>query len=370
MSIQHKVRNLFIQGLIRHKARPAKRCTHDVTDAITGLQKLTSQERLAVKKVWDVLNIPYEFTLHEFAKKVAEGGFNPNYVPTEIFFPYILRCLNPAKFSGAYEYKGTYHRNFKEIPQPKYYINVIGDVIYDNEENVISDIRVAKDILRGKSFLVKPTKESACGKNVIVIKNATLSDIQGVFDTYKSDFIVQEICTQSEKTKVFNPSSLNTFRVTTLYLNGKFSVLNILFRCGRGDTVVDNGGAGGLMCGCDTNGQLKPYAYDIEYQEKFTHSTTGQEFGVIIPEVKDIISLIESNIAQVLPFCAFAGWDFALNAENKPIMIEVNLGSMGDWPGTFAEQICPGMPLFGERTEEVIEWVKNNPPHIRELFMS
>lgn len=333
-----------------------------------GFAELSKSDIQKIKDVWGCLGISFKNDFYSIVKSFIHKDFDPRYVSQDLFYPYILRSLNPAKYSGAYEHKGLYHKLLKEINQPNFYINAIGDIICDNNGNRITNDDVIQ-VLLGKSFIVKPTTDSACGNSVLAIRNASKEDIINLQNSYKRDFIVQEICSQSEKTKVFNPSSLNTFRVTTLYLNHRFSVLNILFRCGRGDVVVDNGGAGGLMCGCDTEGQLMPYALDNDLN-KYTESSTGQAFGIKIPEVKQIVQEIERNIATALPFCSFAGWDFALDSQNRPVMIEVNLGgSLGLYPGIFTEQLCNETPLFGDRTEEVITWIKNNSPHIRELFM-
>ena len=40
-----------------------------------------------------------------------------------------------------------------------------------------------------------------------------------------------------------------------------------------------------------------------------------------------------------------------------PVFIEVNLG----FPGIQMEQMCTG-PIFGDRTAEVVGYVKNHPP--------
>lgn len=329
---------------------------------------LLRKEKKLIADLWGFIPGKINYNFYKVAKSFASKEDLHKFVSTDIFYPYILRSLNPVKFSGAYEFKGTYHRLFN-INQPKYFVNAIGNTIFDNKGNIVTNKKEIIDLLIEKSFIVKPTIDSACGSNIIAIQSATEKDVLSILENYKSNFIIQEICRQSDKTKVFNESSLNTFRVTTLFLNNHFSVLNILFRCGRGNTIVDNGGAGGLMCGCDTDGQLMPYALDNNLK-KYTKSSTGQSFGVKIPEVKSIINTIKEKI-DTIPFCSLAGWDFALDDENRPVMIEVNLGgSTGIYPGILTEQLCNETPLFGERTHEVINWVKNNSPQICELLIS
>lgn len=368
MNMDSFVKSFLVNTQVRRRSVNQVRENRLLAEKL-GCSHLSKSDLKKIKSVWGCLGIKFKTDLYRIVKSLVPKEFDPRYVSQDLFYPYILRSLNPSKYCGAYEHKGLYHKLLSKISQPYYYINAIGNIICDNQGNRLTDIEDVVQLLVGETFIVKPTTDSACGNSVKAIHNASREDILTILDTYKRDFIVQEICSQSEKTKVFNPSSLNTFRVTTLFLNDQFSVLNILFRCGRGNVVVDNGGAGGLMCGCDTEGQLMPYALDNDLN-KYTESSTGQPFGIKISEVKQIIQEIERNIATALPFCSFAGWDFALDSQNRPVMIEVNLGgSLGLYPGIFTEQLCNETPLFGDRTEEVITWIKNNSPHIRELFM-
>lgn len=367
--IKKNISSIINQWHIKRRTQGIRRYTEETLASLEG-GRLTSSEKEHLHKTWGEIGVKFTDRFHALVKAVTKQPFDPRYVSEELFYPYILRSLNPAKYTGAYEYKGSYHRLFPEFKQPVCILNVIGDVVHDRNDNRVDGLEAVYEILEGKTFIVKPSTDSNCGKKIKSVSNATKDSINSIFSEYRRDFIIQEFCSQSEQTKCFNPSSLNTFRVTTLYLNGRLSILNILFRCGRGDTIVDNGGAGGLMCGCSIDGQLKPYAYDTSYN-KYTESSTGQPFGISIPDVKKIVALLEQNVEKVLPFCGIVGWDFALDQENEPVMIEINNGgAILTFPGIAAEQICNESPIFGNRTQEVIDYVKNNRPLFRDLMMS
>lgn len=49
------------------------------------------------------------------------------------------------------------------------------------------------------------------------------------------------------------------------------------------------------------------------------------------------------------------GLDICLDENNEPVLIEVNLLE----PGILYEQLCTG-PIFGERTNEVLDYVTRN----------
>lgn len=53
--------------------------------------------------------------------------------------------------------------------------------------------------------------------------------------------------------------------------------------------------------------------------------------------------------------CKLIGWDLALDSESTPILIEGNT----IFPGISFEQMCSG-PIFRERTDEVIDYLKYN----------
>lgn len=216
----------------------------------------------------------------------------------------------------------------------------------------------AIDCLTGRkeNFIIKPTHDSTQGQNVKCI-NPQKDNVANVISKYGDDYIVQEVVKQSEKTAVFHRDSLNTFRISTLNVNGKVSLCNILFRCGRNGNSVDNGGAGGLMCGVMPDGHFKKTAYD-KYYKTYTETDDGVRFEeCYILEIPVMVELVKKWHGERLPHVGFAGWDIALDENNIPVMIEVNLR----WPGIQFEQLCSETPLFGERTQEVIEYTERHP---------
>ena len=111
------------------------------------------------------------------------------------------------------------------------------------------------------------------------------------------------------------------------------------------------------MIGLDDEGFLREYAYDADYN-RYEQTKTGVSFkGKRISAYKELRDSILEYHSKLLPACRFAGWDLALDKNNVPVFIEVNLG----FPGIQMEQMCTG-PIFGDRTAEVVGYVKNHPP--------
>lgn len=72
--------------------------------------------------------------------------------------------------------------------------------------------------------------------------------------------------------------------------------------------------------------------------------------------IPDIVSKVLKAHKDNFPLCRFIGWDICIGEKGEPIVIEINSSQ----PGIFGEQICNG-PMFGERTQEVIDYIKNKP---------
>lgn len=321
-----------------------------------GFELLTKEEQLSVVDTWGLK----DFTYHRMFKTYAK--FDVRYVSDSSFFPTILRSLNPYESANSFERKSLYKILYHEIPQPNSIVSCLnGTYIVDNHFVSRED---AIELLKSKEeFIIKPTEYSTQGKNVRLIKTEQ-DKIEEALELYGKNFITQEVLSQSSRTAVFHNSSLNSFRVTTLNINGRVTLCNILFRCGQGDSVVDNGGAGGLMVGVMPDGSFMDFAYDNHYH-KHTQTKDGVEFkGKCIKEMPEIVNQVVSWHTAYLPHMGIVGWDIALDEQEKPIMIEVNLRL----PGIQFEQLCSETPLFGDRTQEVIDYTNSHNLRITDLI--
>ena len=317
-----------------------------------SLVDLSKEEMASVNKRWKGVS-PLRILPKYYQMFKTLEHFDDRFVSDDLFMPFILRTLNNESESNAFVHKGLYDILFKGvIERPRTIINNINGTFFDSDMNPLG-YKDAVSLLQSEhSFIIKPTVGSCMGRGVKKV-DTNLTDIESLLLEYKENFIAQQIVPQSEMTSVFNPSSLNTFRISTLNLNGVVSACTIMFRCGQGDSIVDNGGAGGLMIGVDQQGRLRNYAYNNKY-DKVERSYNGILFSdKSFEQVPMMVEMVKELHQRCLPSMGFAGWDIALNNNNTPLMIEVNLV----WPGIQFEQLCPGTPIFGNRTDEVIEYV-------------
>lgn len=120
-----------------------------------------------------------------------------------------------------------------------------------------------------------------------------------------------------------HPKSLNTVRIPTIRYDDRVEIIHPFLRMGRGDAVVDNAGAGGIMGNVDvTTGVV--YAASDELGRAYTqHPDTGVELiGFVIPQWKEAVEQVK-EMAMVLPSVRYVGWDMALTKSGW-VMIEGN----------------------------------------------
>ena len=317
---------------------------------------LTAEMKNEINKLWGDIIPHIQFGYEGYNVFQQYHKFTPKFIPSAYYYPYIIRLLNPKKYYQAFENKCLYPRIFMGIDQPQTIAMRVNDCYYI--DNVICNKNDIIDVLINLNFtvIIKQSIGSCCGRNITLIKPGnSREEICTIINTYPTDFIIQQFVSSSSSTSIFNPTSLNTFRISTLFLNGHISVCSMAIKLGKAGNIVDNigGDGGGIMVGINEEGILHDLGVTSSGALKNQHN--GIIFGgKKIDAFPKVIEFAQKAHSQ-FPYCGIVGWDIALDNNNKPILIEANIW----WPGTLLEQICSG-PFFGERTEEVIEYMKSN----------
>lgn len=163
---------------------------------------------------------------------------------------------------------------------------------------------------------------------------------------------LQKYINQHEELSRFNPSSVNTVRIISLFWKGKVHYLSALVRFGRNGSKTDNTKQGGIALILKSDGLPHNTAMDKDNVVKYTrHPDTGHEFrGLSIPKWNDIVNLAVS-LHNKVPQVGLIAWDFAIGID-KIWLLECNTED----PDIFRHQIYNG-PLLGELLFEVYEYV-------------
>jgi hypothetical protein len=148
----------------------------------------------------------------------------------------------------------------------------------------------------------------------------------------------------------FNPTSVNTIRIFT-YRNASGHVVPMrsIIRIGGKGAHVDNAHAGGMFCGIKENSYLGKFCCSwLGDKESIFNDIDFANSSFQIPEF-DTIKKFSQSVASRIPFQNLVAMDIALDKNNNPILLEVNIGGFSAWLFQFTVGT-----VFGTYTDEII----------------
>ncbi len=173
--------------------------------------------------------------------------------------------------------------------------------------------------------IVKPTNKS-CGYGVKIIDTSVQPPKEQFVSLVKSGkYLCEELVTQHPVTEKLNPTSLNTVRIVTILDDTCVRLFYPFLRVGRYGSIVDNGGAGGIIIPIDPEtGKLNRVGRDELGRYYNEHPDSHISFGdILLPMWQDAVQLAET-LARIRPQNRCVGWDIAVTPDGW-IMIEANL---------------------------------------------
>ena len=275
------------------------------------------------------------------------------YIPDGLFFTTLIDVYNRIDLHQAYTDKTSYDIIFNKNSLPETVFKLHRGRIFDGENNLVMQneaIRYLQNL--NEELIVKPAIFSGGGKNILVDFAKNIADLISKNPDYsEGSYVIQKMIIQHKEMAKFHPQSVNTCRIMTARIGSEIVVLGAYFRIGRGNTKVDNGGQGGIMCSIDPSGQISEYAIDMEGKRQFKHEDSGLKYiGFIVPGYKKAVDFCKSYHKQILRF-KIISWDIAIDENKNPIFIEYNFRR----PAIHGHQILDG-PLFGQHTQYFINY--------------
>lgn len=183
-------------------------------------------------------------------------------------------------------------------------------------------------------FIVKPLSDS-CGNGVRIVDLSQFADkdlaITELIAKYKhGGFIAEELILQSDSLGKFHPNSVNTVRLATVAYDSGVEILGAFFRTGRGNSVVDNAGAGGVFGYVDVlSGEILS-ASDKCGNSYTQHPDTLETIvGFKIPRWDEAVKLV-TECASIVKGNRYAGWDLALSDKGW-MLVEANARGQFLW---------------------------------------
>jgi len=349
--------------------RVVKSCVKQLDDAyyhsvIKRAEYVKIEERKAsweqvslTKEQIEEINAVYGFKVdtrwHRYFQYYT-GKFDAQYLPDNIFALSMEGKMNPRKIASELEDKIRLPILYSTVPGlvlPKTVVSNASGIYYDGNYNVISkaeaDAIVKQFLEENFEAIKKPTRDSGGGEGIQMLCRDTFEAL-----SFDENFIVQERIVNQEDIRTLNPSSLNTMRVITYICDNQYFCAPLAMRMGCGTSRLDNITSGGICIGVMENGELCDHAYTEFRVDKYAeHPSTGVKFeGYRIRNVDKVINAaIECH--KRTPHMIMASWDFTLNENGQPVLIEVNLTRQSE---SFP-QYTHGRSLFGENTAKMLE---------------
>ncbi|MBO6057622.1 MAG: hypothetical protein J6P64_05340 [Bacteroidales bacterium] len=276
------------------------------------------------------------------------------YIPRYIWYPFMYNILNPPTVTKAFSDKILFPLLFPSVKHPRIIIGYYnGSYITDKFSPITEEQAIARVLDYGKPIIIKQSVDTKGGKGIEFLDQYDSEILRKTFDSRKKNFLVQEIIEQSDDIAFFNPSSLNTIRLETLYFKGKSTVVFRMLRHGVKGMRLDNLSSGGIGVGIREDGTLSLACFDDINGIIDTHYSGKKYSECKIPNFStlcDTACRLHYYVSQV----GFIGWDFALDKNNEPVLIEANFYHPG-----MNDQFLNEKPLFGNRTQEVIDYCFN-----------
>lgn len=303
-----------------------------------NLSKITNQELTEIRQVWPMLHIRRCDLIYSMMYKQLYG-FDP-YFLNDFQYYQILKKTNPHDQVVSLEHKAMADIYFHELPLPKVYLRRIAGSFYDDKMNILTFEKAIELLSTYNQFVIKPAISTGCGKGVKLVRIMPNIEkkkyIVNIVMNYGNDFVVQEVLRQLPEMARLNPTSVNSCRITSILINGKFGYSTVL-KIGKKGSEIDNWNSSYLI-GVNADGTLQNFGFDHDLN-KITKTDSGFIFGGMkIPHYENMIQLVKNFHPKYFPTCGIVGWDIFIDDNENVRIIEVNL----QYPGCVGEQLCSG----------------------------
>ena len=302
--------------------------------------------------------IPYIWHRHYSA---FTGRFDKNYFPELLYIPIFEKFMNLDKeYCKVFSDKNVLPVLAKAVDIKT--AHVFLECIKGNyrKDNLCIDNSTAIESISdiGEAF-IKPTVDSCSGNGCAVVNFQNGIDIisgkkaDEILESLGTDFVIQERIVCHPEISAIYSGSVNTFRIMTYRWKNKLYVAPVIMRIGQGGSFLDNAHAGGMFIAVNDDGTLHKTAF-TEFKKEFTiHPDTKLVFeGYRISLFSKVISAAK-RMHDAIPQIGVVNWDFTIDAEGDPLLIEANLSGGGIW----VFQMAHGKGVFGENTEEILQWI-------------
>ena len=323
-----------------------------------ALGKLAKEQYKEIDSFWSKF-CRIRYTSHEFYS-LSTGFFSKEYVPYSIWRYIIDPYFNDWKRAHYLDNKCYYYRIFStsDVLLPDLYAYKLNGYWYDANHTVIPIEQVVRIVMSKSECFIKEAVESWGGLGVFYFTPASQNEdsLKRILDSARGDIVIQEGVEQCSELSRINSDSVNTLRILSfLNRDGSSSILSVVLRMGIKGSKVDNTTKGGLSIGVQSDGRLKDVAYNNRGESFLKHPTSQIRFNeIVVPCISEVKSIV-LKLCPRFPHFRLISWDFAIDDQLRPVLIEANLCD----GGLDSHQLNNG-PVFGKETEEILSEVFSN----------
>ena len=310
--------------------------------------------------------IPYTWHRHYTA---FTNNFDKNYFPELLYIPEFEFFMNFEK----YYCKSLSDKNLlpliasnANVKMPKTILSCTEGIYRDGNYKIIKKEKAIELIQNIGECFVKPTKGSSSGRGCLLlniiekIDQKTNEPLENIFDSLGLNFVVQERLKCHESITKIYEKSVNTFRVMTYRWKDEIIYVPAIMRIGQGGNYVDNAHAGGMFIAIENDGTLHETAFTefkTEYKMHPDSKLIYKNYKIeLFPKVLETAIKMHSLIPQV----GIVNWDFTIDENGEPVLIEANLKAGSIW----LFEMAWGKGPFGDKTAEILRWI-NYMKHIK-----
>lgn len=249
------------------------------------------------------------FAYRFFEKPIAERNtYFLDWERARYFTKGKWNCIPPDKYSRYLLFRSLYHRDVIRI-------QFSGDPAEDETYQ--------KFLSEHCWFIAKPS-DGFKGKGVVKLRSEDVPDLAKLQEIMEHECVLEEVIEQGDETQKFHPSSVNTLRyVSAISDDGEVKCVFALFRTGRGESIVDNVGSGGIIALVDSETGVVISDGICGIQKFEHHPDTDVVFrGFELPEWEAVCRMAEIG-HQSQPMQKLLGWDFAWTKKGWDV-VEVN----------------------------------------------
>ena len=263
---------------------------------------------------------------------VAHARFDAGYVPEDIYYVAIHPALNPRDRHLGVADKNGYERLGLPFRHPETVARIVRGKLVGTDFRPLAVDEAACCASEGADadVVLKRANGSRAGLNIEFVPPSELRRAltprlghRGVDD----DWVVQRVVRQCESLGAFNTESANTLRIMTYRSTAGLRHVSSVLRMGRAGSRVDNRSTGGVTCGIDA-GLLRPVGH-LGYERIEAHPDSGIRFaGFRVPAWREAV---EACLAghEAIPAMDLVSWDVAIDADEQPTLIELNVVEQG-----------------------------------------